>query len=151
MNADHYLLARDEDLPAYYFFSEGNKGRVKKGVLFQLVDEYEQLYNLAFGDWDEETGHLDDMVRTDNRDTQKVLNTVAIAVVDFMDNNSGARLVARGSTGSRTRLYQMNILRNLQAISEQYDVQGLNNGRLEAFSDGVNYEAFLLTKRLLTL
>ncbi|MBO9614278.1 MAG: hypothetical protein J7619_16355 [Dyadobacter sp.] len=151
MNADYYLLARDENLAVYYFVSEGSRGRIKKGIFFQLVDEEEQLYNLAFGDWNDEIGHLDDVVRTDNGDTQKVLNTVAVAVVDFMTKNPGAKLMARGSTSSRTRLYQMNILRNWQEISEHFDVQGVKDGQFEVFCNGVNYEAFLLTKRLLTL
>lgn len=151
MNNEHYLLNRDENLTAYYFVSEGNKGSVQKGVFFQLVDEEEQLYNLAFGDWDKETGYLDDRVRTNNRDMQKVLNTVAIAVIDFMGRNSGAKLIAQGSTEARTRLYQMNVLRNLNEISEQFSVQGVKDGRMEAFTKDVNYEAFLLTNRLLTL
>ncbi|SDH08817.1 hypothetical protein SAMN04487996_12849 [Dyadobacter soli] len=151
MNTDYYLLTRDENLSAYYFVSEGSKGRIQKGVFFQLVNEEEQLYNLAFGDWNDDTGFLDDMVRTDNRDIQKVLNTVAIAVVDFMNENSNAKLIARGSTMPRTRLYRMNIARNLNEITEQFLVQGIKDGRLEVFREDVNYEAFLLTKRFLTL
>ena len=151
MNTDYYLLARDEDLAVYYFVSEGSKGRIKKGVFFQLVDEEEQLYNLAFGDWNDETGYLDDLVRTDNRDTQKVLNTVAIAVADFMGRNPEAQLMAKGSTESRTRLYQINILKNLKDISEMYYVEGLKKGCWESFKNGANYEAFLLTRRSLTL
>ena len=151
MNNEHYLLDRDENLTAYYFVSEGNKGSIQKGVFFQLVDEEEQLYNLAFGDWDDTAGYLDDTARTDNGDTQKVLNTVAIAVIDFMAGNSGAKLIVRGSTGSRTRLYQMNILRNLNEISKEFVAQGVKDGRLEAFSKDVNYEDFLLKNRLVTL
>lgn len=151
MNTDYYLLIGDEYLPAYYFFSEGSRGNIKKGVFFQLIDGEQELYNLAFGDWDDDTGILDDLIRTNNRDTQKVLNTVAVAVVDFMDRNPRAKLIARGSTKSRTRLYQMNILRNLGTISEDYYVQGFKNGCWEPFSSGVSYEAFLLTARSLTL
>jgi hypothetical protein len=151
MNTDYYLLARDEDLAVYYFVSEGSKGRIKKGVFFQLVDEEEQLYNLVFGDWNDETGYLDDLVRTDNRDTQKVLNTVAIAVADFMGRNPEAQPMAKGSTESRTRLYQINILKNLKDISEMYYVEGLKKGCWESFKNGANYEAFLLTRRSLTL
>jgi hypothetical protein len=151
MNTDYYLLARDEDLAVYYFVSEGSKGRIKKGVFFQLVDEEEQLYNLAFGDWNDETGYLDDLVRTDNRDTQKVLNTVAIAVADFMGRNPEAQFMAKGSTESRTRLYQISILKNLKDISEMYYAEGLKKGCWESFKNGANYEAFLLTRRSLTL
>lgn len=151
MNNDHYLLTGDEEFPVYYFFSEGSRGSIKKAVFFQLIDVGQKLYNLAFGDWDDFTNSLDDQVRSDNRDTQKVLNTVAIAVIDFMSKNSEAKLIAKGSTESRTRLYQMNILRNLQDISKDYDVQGFKNGHWEPFKNGINYGAFLLTRRLLTL
>lgn len=150
MNNDHYLLTRDESLAAYYFVSEGSK-RIQKGIFFQLLDDEEKLYNLAFGDWDDEAGYLDDMVRTDNSDTQKVLNTVAIAVVDFMGENPGAKLMAKGSTESRTRLYQISILKNIEDISKVYDLEGLKNGYWESFKNGVNYEGFLIKRRSLTL
>ncbi|WP_342086558.1 DUF6934 family protein [Dyadobacter sp. OTU695] len=151
MNTDHYLLTGDEMLPVYYFISQGSKGNIKKGVFFQLIDEERKLFNLAFGDWDESTSNLDDLARTNNYDTQKVLNTVAIAVLDFMDKNPDARLFAKGSTESRTRLYQINIRKNIVEISREYVVEGFRNGCWEAFEKNVNYEGFLLIRRLLTL
>lgn len=151
MNADHYLLARDENLPVYYFVSEGIKGKIQKGILFQLIDEEDLLYNLAFGDWNRQVGYLDDMARTGNQDTQKVLNTVARAVVNFIDANPEAQVVARGSTESRTRLYQIHIVKNLESIPKEYDIQGLKDGHWECIKTGVNYDAFLLKIRSLTL
>jgi hypothetical protein len=80
-----------------------------------------------------------------------VLNTVAIAVADFMGRNPEAQPMAKDSTESRTRLYQINILKNLKDISEMYYVEGLKKGCWESFKNGANYEAFLLTRRSLTL
>lgn len=47
------------------------------------------------------------MTISNNHDTKKVLSTVARAVLDFLEQNPQAIVMARGSTPSRTRLYQM--------------------------------------------
>jgi hypothetical protein len=110
--------------------------------LFQVVDQEQNLVNLAFGDWDGDEMELDDMVITNNSDTQIVLNTVAIAVIDFMQRNPGCMLIASGSTSSRNRLYQMNISRHWDEISTRYDVKGFVAGGWEPFVKGLNYEGF---------
>jgi hypothetical protein len=145
MNAETYPLSRDERFPIYKFLSTGSNGTVKKGVMFQVVDPGQNLVNLAFGDWDGDEMELDDMVITNNSDTQIVLNTVAIAVIDFMQRNPGCRLIASGSTASRSRLYQMNISRHWDEVSARFDVKGFVAGGWEPFVKGQNYAGFLLS------
>ena len=36
----------------YHFSSEGPQGRIKKAVIYAQIED--NLFNLAFGDWDEE-------------------------------------------------------------------------------------------------
>lgn len=57
-------------------------------------------------------------MNTNNEDRQKVLATVADTVVDFLNNHRQAAIFAKGSTASRTRLYQMNILAYWKEITE---------------------------------
>ncbi len=45
----------------FEFYSEGPKGRIKKIVRFKKLD-IDNVYNLAFGDENPETGDIDDSV-----------------------------------------------------------------------------------------
>ncbi len=102
------------------------------------------LYNLAFGDWDEQAQELKDGVRSNNHDRDKVLVTVASTVLDFMQYHPEATLYAEGITPAKTRLYQMGINAHWQEITPFFDVQGFEKGRWEPFQQHKNYEAFAL-------
>lgn len=129
----------------YEFFSDGPNGNFKKVVEFYKLEEYEEeVYNLAFGDWDEKYHHIDDLAVTNNSDRDKVLATVAATVIEFMKDHPQAIILARGITMSRTRLYQMGIARLWDQISLQFEIQGNINSEWELFQKGVNYDAFLL-------
>ncbi len=51
-------------------------------------------YNLGFGDKDEKTGEISDLVITNNGDSQQVLATVASTVYAFTDKNPTAWITA---------------------------------------------------------
>ena len=93
---------------------------------------------------DEETGRINDTIASNNDDRDKVLATVAGAVVDFMEDHPGAILYAEGSTPARTRLYQMGISKFWDEISEDFKIDGFANGGWKPFTKGENYESFLL-------
>jgi hypothetical protein len=129
----------------YEFFSDGPNGNIKKVVEFYKLDGYEEeVYNLAFGDWDEKDHHIDDLANTNNLDRDKVLATVAATVMEFMKDHPRAIILARGSTRSRTRLYQMGIARIWDQISLLFEIQGNINSTWQPFQKGVNFDAFLL-------
>jgi hypothetical protein len=56
---------------------------------------------------------VDDSIRSNNGDRDKVLATVAFTALDFTDEFPEALIVMEGSTSARTRLYQMGIGNNL--------------------------------------
>lgn len=85
------------------------------------------------------------LYRTIDRD--KVLNTVALTVLDFFEAHPDSVVIARGSTPSRTRLYQMGVNKNIDNIKTRLDVFGFNNNEWENFQKNINYEAFYVTKR----
>lgn len=70
---------------SFEFYSEGPKGIIKKVVEFQPTMQ-DGVYNLAFGDYNEEAKAINDKVVTNNGDSIKVLTTVASTVYAFIES-----------------------------------------------------------------
>lgn len=129
----------------YEFVSKGPKGSIKKVVRFTQIDGH--IFNLGFGDLDEETGEISDTIVTNNNDSRIVLATVAATVHDFTVNYPNAVVIAKGSTHSRTRLYRMGITNHWKEISTNFEVYGLKDGDWELFAERRDYEAFLIHRK----
>jgi len=142
-----YTIEADASGLAYEFISEGPNGSIKKRIEFSLLFEAEQIYNLGFGDIGSDNT-IDDMERSNNADTNKVLATVAFCVEDFLNFVPEATVFATGSTLSRTRLYRMAITTHIQQFPDYLEVSGLYEGNWEIFKDGIAYEAFKVKKIL---
>jgi hypothetical protein len=144
MNLPKYpVVARDPFI--YHFYSEGPQGRIKKAVIYAPIED--DIFNLAFGDWNEEVRRIDDSNRSNNRDRDKVLATVAFTTLDFTNRFPNASIFAEGTTTARTRLYQMGIGNNLLEINKYFEIEGFANGEWERFRHGKNYEAFLIGRK----
>jgi len=130
----------------YEFYSVGPKGHIKKVIEFSETN-VEDVYNLAFGDYDEITGKISDRVVTNNGDSLKVLSTVASSVYAFTSKRPEAWVFATGSTSVRTRLYRMGLTNNLAEISEDFHVYGLKEDQWEDFFIGEDYKAFLVKRK----
>ena len=50
----------------YEFISEGPRGRIVKAVIYGQIEE--DLFNLAFGDWNAELKKMNDSSRSNNGD-----------------------------------------------------------------------------------
>lgn len=148
MNNQKYLYKSEELLKIYEFTSEGPKGIIHKMVEYSETGT-ENIYNLAFGDFNEETKKIDDFSITNNGDSIKVLATVASTVYAFTEKYPKAFIFATGSNAVRTRLYRMGITNNLAEIKEDFKVYGLtiDENKWEEFIVGEDYEAFLITKK----
>ena len=109
----------------------------------------ENVFNLAFGDYDKITKSIDDLSITNNGDSLKVLATVASTVYAFTERYSESWIFATGSTSVRTRLYRMGITNNLAEIQTDFRVFGLSieSNEWEEFIVGEDYDAFLITKK----
>jgi hypothetical protein len=148
MQLEAYPFIKRSESYYYEFYSEGPKGVIKKVVeFFRLLDQELEVYNLSFGDWEENTKRIDDRVASNNADRDKVLATVAATVLDFMKTHPGAAIFAIGSTTSRTRIYQMGIARTWNEITPLFEVQGYILNTWQPFQKGVNYNAFLLKSK----
>jgi len=146
MQYSQYSITEHANHLYFEFFSEGPRGRIKKGVRYSLIYENEGLkvYNLAFGDVDQHTGGLNDLSLSNNNDRNKILATVAVTVLKFINSFPEAWVYARGSTPSRTRLYQISLALNFDEVSEYLDIYGSLNDKLYKFEKNVNYDYFIV-------
>ncbi len=146
MKYQRYKYSAENELMYYEFYSVGPKGHIKKVIEFSETN-VEDVYNLAFGDYDEITGKISDRVVTNNGDSLKVLSTVASSVYAFTSKRPEAWVFATGSTSVRTRLYRMGLTNNLAEISEDFHVYGLKEDQWEDFFIGEDYKAFLVKRK----
>lgn len=105
------------------------------------------LYNLAFGDKDPETGELDDLAVSNNGDTEKVLGTVVAALYVFFDRNPEATVYATGSTPARTRLYRIGITKFYDEVQNDFFLYGKIGDKLYIFETGIDYEGFIAQRK----
>lgn len=145
MNLNKYPLVSTNEHLTYEFLSEGPNGSIKKVVYFEEIGD--NLFNLAFGDWSEFEQGINDKVRSNNHDRDKVMATVAATVIEFIKHYPKAIIFAKGSTPARTRLYQIGIFSNWHEISQLFVIEGLINGVWQPFEKHINYHAFMASVR----
>jgi hypothetical protein len=146
MKLPRYQLKAEQSLLVFEFISEGPKGQITKLVKFSETN-LKGLFNLAFGDKDKLTGEINDIVISNNDDSEKVLATVIATLYAFTDKHPEAYVLASGSTKSRTRLYRMGITKYLDEIRNDYFIYGLRNGEWVNFEKEIEYEAFLAKRK----
>jgi hypothetical protein len=147
MSYESYDLEIDESVSVFEFISEGPNGFVKKRVQYQKIIGT-GLTNLSFGDVNPETDKIDYSIVTNNKDTEKVLATVAATVYEFLDEYPDARVYLEGGSYSRTRLYRMGIANNLAEINQIFAVYGFSEEeKFVAFEPNKNYSAFVIIKK----
>ncbi len=148
MMLDRYQLKSGSNLTIFEFVSQGPKGQIPKLVqLFKT--NYKDVFNLAFGDKNAETGQIDDIAISNNGDSEKVLATVVATVYAFTDKYPQALVYATGSTKARTRLYRMGISKYFEEAKKHFLIYGQINGEWEPFEIGIDYEAFLVRRKFL--
>ena len=143
---EQYTLKAEDSLMVYEFLSEGPKGKIPKLVKFSKTNTRD-LFNLAFGDKDLKTGNIDDLIISNNGDSEKVLATVVATVYAFTDKHPEAWIYATGSTLARTRLYRMGITKYIVEIRKDFEVLGMRNNAWYPFRKNVEYVAFLVRRK----
>lgn len=147
MKIDRYQLKAGTNLTTFEFISDGPNGQIPK--LIQLTPtNYKDLYNLAFGNKNSETGQIDDLAISNNGDSEKVLATVVATIYIFTDKYPDAWIYATGSTKTRTRLYRMGIAKYLKEAENDFTIFGQIRDEWEPFVIGVDYEAFVVKRKL---
>lgn len=147
MHLDSYDYRAGDNFQDFSFYSEGPKGRIKKIVIYSKIQDAPTIYNLAFGDESSVNGCVDDKVVSNNNDRDIVLATVAKTINNFCDHCGNHLIYAKGSTPSRTRLYQIGIGRLYHEISTEFEVLGIIGDEAHVFQSNVNYDAFLIKRK----
>ncbi len=139
-------LKAGQNLTVFEFLSEGQKGKILKIIQFQPMN-LPELFNLAFGDKSQMSGEIDDLIITDNGDSEKVLATVVAAIYAFADKHPNTWVYATGSTNARTRLYRMGINKYFDIAEADFEIMGEYNNEWEWFEKGKDYQAFAVRKK----
>jgi len=79
MHIYRYPLSAGKNSNSFKFTSVGPKGNIKK-LIYCTPANYPDFYYLSFGHENPETGELDDLVISNNGDSENVLATVVSAV-----------------------------------------------------------------------
>jgi hypothetical protein len=146
MKLPRYQLKTSETLWTFEFISEGPRGKIPKLIQFNETN-LKGVYNLAFGDKDETTGKIDDLVISNNGDSEKVLATVIASVYAFTDKYPDAYIYATGSTASRTRLYRMGISKYLDEVMKDFEIYGEIDNAWEPYEKDYDYLSFLVKRK----
>ncbi|HEY9046929.1 MAG TPA: hypothetical protein VIN08_13590 [Ohtaekwangia sp.] len=150
MNLPPYNLEASAHYLDFEFDSIGPRGEVRKIVRFtkmKIADASITIYNLGFGDYNKVEDRIDDLIVTDNKDSQKVMASVAAAVMAFTDHHPEVLVFAQGSTDVRTRYYTRAISVNYEAVRKAFDVWGHTEGRWEVFKPNRVYSAVLVKRK----
>jgi len=146
MKLDRYELRSGQSSSTFEFVSIGPKGSILKTIQFSKLG-YDNIYNLAFGDKVAESDEMDDLIVTNNNDSEKVLTTVFAAILRFTEANPTVWIYAIGSSKSRTRLYRMGINKYFEEIENDLYIFGLKEMGWEKFIRGNAYIAFAALRK----
>jgi len=146
MKIEKYELKAESNLTIFEFISEGPKGLIRKIIQFQETNRL-NVYNLAFGDKNSETGEIEDLVVSNNADSEKVLATVVAALYAFFDKHPDAFVYVTGSTSARTRLYRMGITKFYEEMVQDFDLYGQVGDEFYDFEIDKDYAGFLAQRK----
>lgn len=67
--------------------------------------------------------------------------------MEFIKHYPKSTIIAKGSTPSGTRLYQMGIFANWNEINQRFVIEGFINNEWHPFEFNKNYQAFMARKK----
>lgn len=159
----------------YLFESKGVKSIVK-AIEYTPISKRDgkTIFNLGFGDYDEENDHILDNTNSNNGDMRKVFNTVLNTVPKFFQKNENAAIWVQGSDSGyefkrkcqenckkncdyicknfnrRIKTYQYYIDKNFVELSKKYKIFGFsnyNNSHLTQYIPKSEYLGILIYKK----
>jgi hypothetical protein len=150
MNLEKYPSKANKAKTTFTFISEGSNGNIIKLINYTEVEfmGIKNVYNLGFGDLNEETGEVDDLIVSNNQDREKILATVAHTALIFANRYPESFIIFRGSTIVRTRLYQIAIGKYFEELSELFDIVGFTKKGIFPFEKNMSYDTFLISRKI---
>ncbi len=143
MDSPFYEFSTSEDATFYEFDSIGEEKIVCKQVKFS-PSQIPDFYWLALVDVLED-GSVSDSSRPRQGDVEKVLATVLQTMLVFFKKYPTASVAFSGSTDTRTRLYNMAIIRELNNARDTFMIQGYVDGLFEDYTPGRQYAGFAVS------
>ena len=148
------LIASNNKKIQYLFESKGPKSIIK-AIEYTPVAKRDGkvIYNLGFGDYDEENGNIFDDSNSNNGDMRKVFSTVLNTIPKFFNENENAAIWVQGSDSAsdykelcetnckkkckdicknfnrRIKTYRYYVDKNFVELSKEYIIFGLNDGK----------------------
>lgn len=149
MEWEIYETVKTVDGRGFWFISDGPRGQIKKVIEFQWMQGLgSNTYNLAFGDFREGSDLLDDRSVSNNGDRLKVLHTVAVKTLQFLEDHPRSIVLIKANTPARARLFQMMISSIWRDIEQWYDIDGKHGSYWIPFVKDLNYSEFIVYKKI---
>ena len=145
MDQQKYEFTKSNEL-YFDFISEGSQGKVYKRVRFHEIPNY-GFYNMGLCDVDPETGNENYDNITNNGDRDTVLATVSEICDVFFELYPQHTIYIKGTTDSRTRLYQMAISHYFEELDLKFHILGELADKMTRFQKNTNYKSFLILKK----
>ena len=102
---------------------------------------------MGLGDLNPETGEVDYYSVSDNGDRNAVLATVSEVIESFFELYPSHTIYFKGTSISRTRLYQMAINHYYDELSVRFHILGELDDKMTRFKRNTNYKSFLILKK----
>lgn len=142
INVGHYEVQKGDsatpvDKLLFTFISKG-KQDVNKVVAYQktnhsiIISIARDIFNLGFGDYEDNVEDVNDLVNSNNGDVYKVFNTVLHTIPTYFERYPDNCLFVKGSDRRRTDVYCNFISKHYDTFSTDYTFYGLEdtfNGR----------------------
>lgn len=143
MKQEFYKYSSDKECLLFRFESKSIEKTIQKVVAYSPFPDNPEVYNLALGDI-LENGEVSDLSVSNNDDMQKIMATVIHTMLRFFEKYPNNFIYFKGSTPQRTRLYRIIISKELFTGKDLFDIYGVIDETLEAFSANKPYEAFVI-------
>jgi hypothetical protein len=142
MTQPFYQFTSSREALRYEFESIGDR-IIPKVVLFNITD-LPGIYSLTLANLLAD-GSLDDTTVSDNGDMEKILATVFQCMSAFLNDHPTSIVAFSGSSEARTRLYQIAIARELEDVSNRFNIWGLTQDAIEPFQRNKAYDGFMIS------
>ncbi|MCT4579821.1 MAG: hypothetical protein N4A35_00260 [Flavobacteriales bacterium] len=137
------LVDSDTRKIQYLFESKGERSIIK-AIEYTPITEIDgkTVYNLGFGDYNEENGNIFDDINSNNGDMRKVFSTVLNTVSKFFKENENAAIWVQGSDSADDfkQLCEVNCTKNCGDVCKNF------NRRIKTYRYYVDRNFFELSK-----
>ena len=146
MKYTKYHLEYNSSFTVFEFESDGPRGKIKKIIQYSETS-IKYIYNLGFGDKDDETDEFDDFSKSNNDDIYNVIATVIESIYIFTEVNPYYWIYIEANDMARNRLYRMVLTLNYLDFMRDFEILGFSKGNWDEFQKNKDHEAFLIKRK----